>query len=103
MIDRAGKGGRCDGIAAAVVGVDERLAVRGTDRRLRVHRETGIAVVVDGALLPEDGCLVQQGTVGIVIQAQVVQMTGRAVPTSAGALGRAALWITRQAKWGLKK
>ena len=77
-VDRAGKGGRCDGIAAAVVGVDERLAVRGTDRRLRVHRETGVAVVVDGALLPEDGCLVQQGTVGVVIQAQVVQMTGRA-------------------------
>ena len=77
-VDGAGKGGRCDGIAAAVVGVDERLAVRGTDRRLRVHRETGVAVVVDGALLLEDGCLVQQGTVGIVIQAQVVQMTGRA-------------------------
>ena len=77
-VDGAGKGGRCDGIAAAVVGVDERLAVRGTDRRLRVHRETGVAVVVDGALLPEDGCLVQQGTVGVVIQAQVVQMTGRA-------------------------
>ena len=77
-VDRAGKGGRCDGIAAAVVGVDERLAVRGADRRLRVHRETGVAVVVDGALLPEDGCLVQQGTVGVVIQAQVVQMTGRA-------------------------
>ena len=77
-VDGAGKGGRCDGIAAAVVGVDERLAVCGTDRRLRVHRETGVAVVVDGALLQEDGCLVQQGTVGIVIQAQVVQMTGRA-------------------------
>ena len=77
-VDGAGKGGRCDGIAAAVVGVDERLAVSGTDRRLRVHRETGVAVVVDGALLPEDGCLVQQGTVGVVIQAQVVQMTGRA-------------------------
>ena len=77
-VDGAGKGGRCDGIAAAVVGVDERLAVRGTDRRLRVHRETGVAVVVDGALLQEDGCLVQQGTVGIVIQAQVMQMTGRA-------------------------
>ena len=77
-VDGAGKGGRCDGIAAAVVGVDERLAVSGADRWLRVHRETGVAVVVDGALLPEDGCLVQQGTVGIVIQAQVVQMTGRA-------------------------
>ena len=82
-VDGAGKGGRCDGIAAAVVGVGEGMGVAAADGPLLCdRRESGggpaIGAVVHRTLLLEGGTTIQTGRVRVVVQAQVVQMTGRA-------------------------